>query len=103
MVKIIWAKRSLIDIEDIAEYISKDSIKYAKITIEGIIKEAARLEENPLIGRIVPEINDEKFRELIKGNYRIIYQHDEQKVNILTVHHSARDLRKRGILPLDNE
>lgn len=103
MVKIIWAKRSLIDLEDIAEYVSKDSIKYAKITIEGIIKEAARLEDNPLIGRIVPEVNDEKFRELIKGNYRIIYQHDEQKINILTIHHSAIDLRKRGILPLDNE
>lgn len=101
MVKIIWAKRSLVDLEDIAEYIAKESIKYAKLTVEGIIKEATRLEKNPLIGRIVPEVNDNRFRELINGNYRIIYQHDKQKVNILTVHHSARDLRKRGILPID--
>ena len=50
MVKVIWTKRSLIDLEDIAEYISKNSIKYAKVTIEAIIMEANRLESNPLIG-----------------------------------------------------
>ncbi|MBN2350748.1 MAG: type II toxin-antitoxin system RelE/ParE family toxin [Bacteroidales bacterium] len=101
MVKIIWTKRSLNDLEDIADFIAKDSPKYAKITLEGLIREALRLEKNPLIGRVVPEVNQENFRELIYGNYRIIYNHDKGKVNILTVHHSARDLRKRGLLPLD--
>lgn len=100
MVRIIWTRRSLTDLEDIADYIAKDSKKFAKITIEGLIKEAHRLETNPQIGRIVPEVNDEKFRELIKGNYRIIYNHDEFKVNILTVHHSSRDLRKSGLLTI---
>ena len=66
MVKIIWTNRSLLDLDDIAEFIAKDSIKYAKITIENILKEASILENNPLIGRIVPEVNDEKFREIIK-------------------------------------
>ena len=89
------------DLEDIADYIAKDSTRFAKITIDGLIKEALRLEINSLIGRIVPEVNDEKFREIIKGNYRIIYNYDDIKVNILTVHHSSRDLRKRGLLPID--
>jgi len=101
MVKIIWTKRSLIDLKDIADYIATDSAKFAKITINGLIQEAIRLEKNPLIGRIVPEVNDEKYRELIKGNYRIIYNYDDNKVNILTVHHSSRDLRKRGFLPVE--
>jgi len=103
MVTVTWTKRSLIDLEDIAEYISKDSIKYAKITIKSIIREVTVLDRNPLVGRIIPEFNDKNFRELIKGNYRIIYFYGEQKVNILTVHHSARDLKKRGILSFDNE
>lgn len=101
MVKIIWTQQSLSDLEDIAEYIAKDSINYAKLTVNGLINLTQRLELNPLIGRIVPEVNDIKYRELIKGNYRIIYYYDEAKVNILTVHHSSRDLRKRGLLPLD--
>ena len=37
MVKIIWTERSLSDLEDIAEFIAKDSNKYAKLTIEKII------------------------------------------------------------------
>jgi len=37
MVKIIWTKRSLTDLKSIAEYISKDSVKYASLTLEKII------------------------------------------------------------------
>ncbi|MFM7327760.1 MAG: type II toxin-antitoxin system RelE/ParE family toxin [Bacteroidota bacterium] len=42
-------------------------------------------------GRIVPERNDQSMRELVMGNYRIIYQVDtESDVRILTVHHGRR-------------
>lgn len=43
------------------------------------------------MGRIVPEKNDKSIRELIIGNYRIIYQYQVKKeiVSILTVHHSS--------------
>lgn len=54
-----------------------------------------------MIGRIVPEINIENYREIIYGNYRIIYEYNDKVVNILTVHHSARDLRKRGFISID--
>ena len=37
MVKIIWAERALLDLEDIGEDISKDSIKYAKLTLEKLL------------------------------------------------------------------
>ncbi|MDQ3021191.1 MAG: type II toxin-antitoxin system RelE/ParE family toxin [Bacteroidota bacterium] len=46
---------------------------------------------HPKAGRIVPELSDEKIRELIKGNYRIIYRIvNKKKVDIITVHHSKR-------------
>ena len=42
-------------------------------------------------GRIVPETNDKNIREIIKGNYRIIYfLSNDQAANILTVFHTAR-------------
>jgi len=99
MVKIVWTERSLTDLEDIADYIAKDSEKYASLTIEKIIYQTLILEKQPQIGRIVPELNNRKFRELIIGNYRVIYQYTKLTVNILTVHHSKRDLRKRNIFP----
>lgn len=50
------------------------------------------------IGKIVSEINQENIRELIEGNYRIIYKIIKtNQVDILTIHHSARDLIRRKI------
>ncbi len=94
MVKIIWTERSLSDLETIAEYIAKDSFKYAQLTIQKIIKKTQTLQNHPRIGRKVPELNKDKFRELIIGNYRVIYTYNVQEITILTVHHSKRNLKK---------
>ena len=45
---------------------------------------------------MVDEFNNSTIRELIEGNYRIIYRIiNETEVNILMVHHGARDLVRR--------
>ena len=98
MVKVVWTEKALTDLEDIGDYISKDSIKYAKLTLEKLISTAAIIAINPYIGRIVPEKNDKSIREIIKGNYRVIYQiSSETAVFILTVFHSARLLTENEI------
>jgi addiction module RelE/StbE family toxin len=99
MVKIIWTQRSLTDLKSIAEYISKDSVKYASLTLERIIDVTKHLETNPRIGRMVPEIGrNDKIREIIFGNYWIIYKITSNlTVHILTVHHSAKRLRQTSL------
>ncbi len=99
MVKIIWTQRSLTDLKSIAEYISKDSVKYASLTLQRILDVTKYLEINPRIGRMVPEVGKNyKIREIILGNYRIIYKiTSSQSVHILTVHHSARRLRQTSL------
>ncbi|MEQ8471285.1 MAG: type II toxin-antitoxin system RelE/ParE family toxin [Marinoscillum sp.] len=92
MAQIIWSNQALSDLLDIAEYIAKDSHKYAQRTVTKLYNKVSVLESNPQIGRIVPELNQEKVREIIEGNYRIIYEVKEREVQILTVHHSARNL-----------
>jgi len=73
MAKIIWTQRSLNDLKSIAEYISKDSVKYASMTLDRIIDVTKHLETNQRIGRMVPEIGrNDKIREIIFGIYRII-------------------------------
>jgi addiction module RelE/StbE family toxin len=96
MVKIIWTQRSLNDLKSIAEYIAKDSVKYASLTLQRILDVTNYLETNPRIGRMVPEVGkNDKIREIIFGNFRIIYKiSGSQSVHILTVHHSARRLRQ---------
>ncbi|MCB0807275.1 MAG: type II toxin-antitoxin system RelE/ParE family toxin [Bacteroidales bacterium] len=90
MIKVIWTGRALSDLEDIRDYIAKDSDKYARLTIEKLINTARLIENHPLAGRIVPEINIEEIREIISGNYRIIYHYQPKShVYILTVHHGS--------------
>ena len=99
MAVINWTHRSVNDLRNIAEFIEKDSVKYASLTIQRLLNAAQLLEDNPRIGRIVPEAgHKEKIREIIQGNYRIIYQIAiEDLINILTVHHSSRKLTRTRV------
>lgn len=95
MVEIKWTPQAIEDINSIAEYIAKDSFRYAKIQTERFFDTAEILLTKPSIGRIVPEIKKTNIRELILGNYRIIYKIiSTKRIDILTIHHSARRITK---------
>jgi addiction module RelE/StbE family toxin len=99
MVKIVWTKQSVVDLKEIFEYISKDSKRYAEIQIKRIKSKTLILKTLPESGRIVPELGIVLIRELIEGNYRIIYRLSSGNiVEILTVHHSSRDFERREIV-----
>lgn len=98
MVQIRWTFLALEDLKEIFEFISRDSARYAKIQVVKIRARTKALKNYPQAGRTVPEYSNENFRELIEGNYRIIYKIvNKDQVDILTVHHAARDLSKRII------
>ena len=48
-------------------------------------------------GRCVPEITRKDIRELIYGNYRVIYRIDKDVISILTVRHSRQILINKDI------
>lgn len=94
MVQIIWIKRAIDDLNDIADYIAKDSPRFADLTVDKIFNKTQILKEYPEIGRVVPEIRDPNIRELIEGNYRIIYEVKCQDIiEILTIHNSFKLLK----------
>ena len=98
MVRINWTFQARNDLKDIAEYISKDSIRYAKLQAERIKEKTKILKTYPRAGKIVQEINQENIRELIEGNYRIIYKIvTDNQIDILTIHHSSRYLPGKTI------
>ena len=93
MVAIIWTEYALEDLKLIHEYISKDSKVYADRQVEKIIKRVDQVSNFPKSGRIVPEFSTESLRELIEGNYRIIYRISSDKIAIVRIHHAARQLK----------
>ena len=98
MVKIVWTELAVDDLKEIHDFIAKNSPRFASITIDKIYQRAQLIADNPFIGRIVPEINNEPIRELIIGNYRLIYFIiSELQVEILRVYHSARSLTEEKL------
>ena len=93
MVKVIWTEFALGDLKSIHEYISKDSKGYADKFIDKITSRVDQLESFPKSGRVVPEFASEIIRELIEGNYRIVYRINPDYVGIVRIHHSARQLK----------
>jgi plasmid stabilization system protein ParE len=93
--KIIWSPLAIDRASEIADYIAQDKPSAAKRWINKVFAKVEKLKSSPQIGRVVPEISDNKFRELIYGNYRIIYRMEIKQISILTIRHGKQ------ILPID--
>jgi plasmid stabilization system protein ParE len=94
-VKIFWSPLAIERASEIAEYIAQDKPSAAENWIDTIFSKIDKLISSPEIGRIVPEIKNNQFRELIYGNYRIIYRIEKKQISILTIRHGMQ------ILPID--
>jgi plasmid stabilization system protein ParE len=57
MVKVIWTDTAIFDLNEIGEYISKDSEKYAQLTVDRLFNAVDILEEQPRLGKMVPELS----------------------------------------------
>jgi toxin ParE1/3/4 len=96
MVRINWLIEARNDLKEIHEYISLDSKRYAQLQVERIQGRTEILKKHPRLGKRVVEIDNKEILELIEGNYRIIYRlKSEKEIDILLIHHSARDLKRR--------
>jgi toxin ParE1/3/4 len=93
MTQIYWTELARYDLQSIHDFISKDSPFYADKFIERLIERTGQLEQFPESGRVVPEFNNETIREIIEGNYRIVYRTRPGNVTIIRIHHAARMLQ----------
>lgn len=98
--EIQWSAKAVSDLQGIAEYIRQHSPRAARKLKQDIIRKTRRLALFPLSGQKLFEFPDEDYRQLVFGNYRIIYEAVGDRVEILTVVHAKRDLRS---LPLGRD
>ena len=93
MTHLLWSPQAVEDVEAIRSFVARDSEHYANLLVERIVAAVDRLDSFPLSGRVVPEVGGESLREVVYGNYRIVYRVKPEVVEIVTVFHSARLLR----------
>jgi len=96
MAQVIWTEPALSDLNEIADYIALDKFSAAQRLIQQIFSSVERLEQFPESGRIPPELEHSRYREIIVGPCRIFYRSDNEqnKVYILYVMRGERQLRK---------
>ena len=85
-----WSPEATEDLESIAEYITRDSEFYARAVVTKILSVSRTIGEFPLIGRIVPEIGDERMRERFVYSYRLVYRIEPERILIVAVIHGKR-------------
>ncbi|MBW1677323.1 MAG: type II toxin-antitoxin system RelE/ParE family toxin [Deltaproteobacteria bacterium] len=90
--KILWSPLAVERASAIIDYIAQDKPSAADRWINAIFSRVEQLRSHPEIGLIVPEINEHQFRQLIYGNYRIIYHIEKEQISILTIRHGKQIL-----------
>ena len=93
--EIVWARVAENDLKEIIDYIAIDSPANALNIFQKIKKKASSLYTMPERCRIVPELKDQgimHYRELIVPPWRFFFRIAENKVYVLSVLDSRRNI-----------
>jgi len=83
--RLFWTETAKQDLQAIRRYIAADNPTAAKRWVDRLRRRAITALLASLAGRKVPELLRNDIRELIEGNYRIVYQAFEDRLVVLTV------------------
>ncbi len=81
------ARARLVEIE---EHVAQDDPAAAERLVERLLRAGASLARFPNRGRAVPERPAGGLRELIVGNYRVVYRVSAGRVQVLTIFEGHR-------------
>lgn len=96
--RVQFTQKSVEDLDAIIEFYLPKSERVAEDIYGSIIQRAESLEDFAERGRMVPELLDEDIRhirELIEGNFRIIYRINNKVVEILRIIDTRQLLRMK--------
>lgn len=93
--KVHWTTRAEARLDAICEYVALDSPVAARHLERKLLLRSRQIANFPHSGRTVPEFEHPEVREVIEGNYRLIYRLLHNRVDVLTVLHCAQ------LLPTD--
>ena len=98
--KIFISNSAFNDLESIKKYYTEEHVPHIEEKfVVSIINHIQTLNENPDIGRVVPEFDEKKIRELIHPPFRIVYLREQNSIHVIRIWRSERLLK----LPEPNE
>lgn len=94
MAQLIWTESALSDLKGMAEYIALENPPAAKALVRHAFLSVERLEEHPSSGKFPAELEGKRYRGVVSGPCRIFYRYTHNRVIVLSVMRSERQLRK---------
>ena len=88
--RIVWSAHAAGQLETIVEFIAAGSPAEARRFKTRVLRRVESLASHPALGGWIAEDQGRTYRELLQGNYRIIYRTTNEAVFIVTVRHAAR-------------
>lgn len=94
--QVAWTATAASDLRDIVDYIAQDDPAAALAALKRLRVRTTTLRNHPQRGRIVPELREAgalHYHEVLERPWRILYRIDGQRVLVLAVLDSRRDLQ----------
>lgn len=91
--KVVWTEQAWERLIEIERFIGRDDPRAATGFVDKLIERGDGLADHPEKGRGLPELSESGLRELIVGNYRIVYRRTQEAIEVLTVFEGHRRLR----------
>lgn len=83
--RVVWTDQAFLRLAELSDFIARNSPEAADRVADQLIRKGDALADFPERGRVVPELPGSGLRELIQGNYRIVYRVRRARIEILTV------------------
>jgi addiction module RelE/StbE family toxin len=92
--RVVWTDQSWQRLAEIEDFIARDDPTAAALLIDKLIERGEALADHPDRGRVLQELSESGLRELVVGNYRLVYRRRPETVEVLTVFEGHRLLRR---------
>ena len=91
MARITFAESALRDLEDVCEWYASQGVPEVGQRLVGeVVASVEQVAQFPESGRVVPEFETPRLRELIQPPFRIVYRLDDDTVRVVRVWRSER-------------
>jgi plasmid stabilization system protein ParE len=101
LIRVLWTEQASQRLVEIEAFVVKDDAAAASRLVDRLIERGDALSKYSDRGRRLPELPRSGLRELVVGNYRLVYRRSEEVIEILTVFEGHRLLRPQE-LPTDD-
>ena len=95
MASVRWTVGAWEDLRGLVSFVGRYSEMYGGALAARIVLAVDTLEIHPMLGRMVPEYEEEDVREIIVGNYRVVYLLAGSDIGIVAIIHGSRNIIRR--------